>query len=87
VKIRKVEENLPKELIREIETIESLPKEEPGLNPSYIVDIEEVFLGKTSLNIVYSPYCSAGDLHQYLNSEHKNVEVNIKIKHVYALFY
>lgn len=65
VKIRKMEDGLPKELIWEIESQELIaePKEN---QPNYVVKIEEVYIGSTNVNIVYSPYCSKGDLQKHL---------------------
>jgi hypothetical protein len=39
VKIRKTEDGLPKELLREIETIEILKRRFPDLNSKYIINI------------------------------------------------
>ena len=64
VKIRKMDEGLPKEFLREIESRECLKKVD---RESHVIDIQEVYLGKTTLNIVYSPYCPLGDLHVFLN--------------------
>ena len=64
VKIRKPEDGLPKELLREIETIETIKSHHAQLKG--LVDIQEVFVGKTSINIVYSPYIKNGDLFEFL---------------------
>jgi hypothetical protein len=39
VKIRKTEDGLPKELLREVESIEILKQSFPDLNKNYIIDI------------------------------------------------
>lgn len=63
VKVRKPEDGLPKELVREIESVNALKRKFKGdLNSKNIVDIKEVYLGKTSLNIVYTPFCPQLDL-------------------------
>ena len=58
VKIRKAEEGLPKEFVREIETLQRLLHRN-------IVRIEKVFIGKSNINIVY-PFCVC-DLDNLLN--------------------
>ena len=60
VKIRKAEEGLPKEFVREIESLQRLLHEN-------IIKVEEVFIGKTNINIVY-PFCEC-DLDQLLNAK------------------
>jgi cell cycle related kinase len=65
VKLRKVEDGMPKEAIREIESQELIADSEEA--DRYIVKIREVFVGKTSLNIVYFPFCKKGDLHSFLS--------------------
>ena len=49
VKIRKAEEGLPQEFLREVETLQRLK------HPN-IITINEIFVGKTNINIVY-PFC------------------------------
>ena len=68
VKIRKVEEGLPKELVREVESIEAIASNY-DLKENFIVSIIEVYLGKTSLNIVYQPLCPKLDLQSFLSSK------------------
>ena len=46
VKIRKTDDGLPKEFLREIESLKHLQSD-------YIIAIREVFVGKTNINIVY----------------------------------
>lgn len=48
VKIRKAEDGLPKEFIRELESLKLI-------NDENVIQVREVFVGKTSINIVY-PY-------------------------------
>lgn len=67
VKIRKPEDGLPKELLREIETIETIKSNHKNLQ--HLVDIQEVFVGKTSINIVYTPYINSGDLYEFLSKK------------------
>ena len=68
VKIRKVEDSLPKELLREVETIETIKSNGfSNLEDKGLVDIKEVYVGKTTFNIVSSPYVRDGDLHDFLN--------------------
>ena len=69
VKIRKVENSLPKELLREVETIETIKANSNcNLEEFGLVDIKEVYVGKTTFNIVSSPYVKDGDLHDFLKS-------------------
>ena len=58
VKIRRAEEGLPKEFVREVESLQRLLHKN-------IVKIEEVFVGKSNINIVY-PFCNC-DLDNLLN--------------------
>ena len=60
VKIRKAEEGLPKEFVREVESLQRLLHEN-------IIKVEEVFVGKTNINIVY-PFCEC-DLDNLLNEK------------------
>ena len=60
VKIRKAEEGLPKEFVREIESLQRLLHEN-------IIKVEEVFIGKTNINIVY-PFCEC-DLDQIMSAK------------------
>ena len=50
MKVRKPEDGLPKELLREIETIETIKSHYATL--SGLVDIQEVFVGKTSIQLL-----------------------------------
>ncbi len=58
VKIRKAEDGLPTEFIREVESLSRLKDEN-------IVTINEIFIGKTNINIVY-PY-SQTDLEKLMS--------------------
>ena len=58
VKIRKAEEGLPKEFVREVESLQRLLHKN-------IIKIEEIFVGKSNINIVY-PFCEC-DLDDFLN--------------------
>ena len=49
VKIRKVEDGIPKEFVREVEALQRFDHEN-------IIKISEVFIGKSNINIVYE-YC------------------------------
>ena len=72
VKIRKVEDSLPKELLREVETIETIKSNGfCNLEDKGLVDIKEVYVGKTTFNIVSSPYVKDGDLHDFLKCIYK----------------
>jgi serine/threonine protein kinase len=46
VKIRKADDGLPKEFLREVESLKYV------LHPN-VIKIREVFVGKTNINIVY----------------------------------
>ena len=46
VKIRKADDGLPKEFLREVESLKYLEND-------YIIKMKEVFVGKTNINIVY----------------------------------
>ena len=62
VKIRKAEEGVPKEFIREVESLQRLLHDN-------IIKIDQVFVGKTNINIVY-PFCNCdldNLLHQKMN--------------------
>ena len=59
-----MEDGMPKEAIREIESQELFS--EDGEAEKYIVRIKEVFVGKTSLNLVYYPFCKFGDLYDFM---------------------
>ena len=49
VKIRKAEDGIPSEFIREVESLSRLQHDN-------IIAVKEIFVGKTNINIVY-PYC------------------------------
>lgn len=66
MKLRKVEDGMPKEAIREIESQELIQDCEESNR--YIVTIKKVFVGKTSLNLVYTPFCKKGDLYCMLKA-------------------
>jgi cell cycle related kinase len=82
VKIRKMEDGLPKELIWEIESQELItePKED---QPNYVVKIEEVYIGSTNVNIVYTPYCSKGDLQKHLAGN----AAALTLQHIYGIMF
>ena len=72
VKIRKVEDSLPKELLREVETIETIKSNGfTNLEERGLVDIKEVYVGKTTFNIVSSPFVKDGDLHEFFKNIYK----------------
>ena len=58
VKIRRAEDGIPKEFVREVESLQRFAHEN-------IITISEVFIGKTNINIVYE-YCDC-DLDQLMN--------------------
>ena len=60
VKIRKAEDGVPKEFVREVEALQRFQHQN-------IIMISEVFIGRTNINIVYE-YCDC-DLEQLMNSE------------------
>ena len=60
MKLRKAEDGLPKSMLREIESLRCIAPNQ------YIMGIQEVYLGRTSFNIVYDEYCDQGDLCQYI---------------------
>ena len=60
VKIRKVEDGIPKEFVREVEALQRFYHEN-------IIKISEVFIGKSNINIVYE-YCDC-DLEQLMNQK------------------
>ena len=49
VKIRKADDGLPKEFLREIESLQLL-------DSKHVIKVKEVFVGKTNINIVYPFY-------------------------------
>ena len=57
VKIRKADDGLPKEFLREVESLRYVSHEN-------VVEIKEVFVGKTNINIVYE-YMDA-DLEKFI---------------------
>jgi len=59
VKIRKTEEGVPKEFIREMEALQRV------LHPN-VIRIKEVFVGTSNINVVY-PFCDI-DLDRYIES-------------------
>jgi len=59
VKIRKTEEGVPKEFIREMEALQRV------LHPN-VIRVKEVFVGNTNINVVY-PFCDT-DLDQYIEN-------------------
>ena len=60
VKIRKVEDGIPKEFVREVEALQRFDHEN-------IIKISEVFIGKSNINIVYE-FCDC-DLEQLMNQK------------------
>ena len=58
VKIRKTEDGIPKEFVREVEAVQRFAH-------ANIIRISEVFIGKSNINIVYE-YCEC-DLEQLMN--------------------
>ena len=68
-----MEDHIPKELVREVETIETIKANSncTDLEKSGIVTIKEVYVGKTTLNMVCSPYVKDGDLFNFLKSIYK----------------
>lgn len=58
VKIRKAEDGIPKEFVREVEALQRF-------SHANIITISEVFIGKSNINIVYE-YCDC-DLEQLMN--------------------
>ena len=51
VKIRNAEQGLPKEFVREVESLQRV------LHPN-VIQIKEIFVGKTNINIVYPFSCT-----------------------------
>ena len=70
VKIRKAEDGLPKEFVRELESLQRV------LHPN-VIQIREVFIGKTNINLVLHPFCET-DLEKVL----KNAEQPFSIEDV-----
>jgi len=60
IRIRKVDDGLPKEFIREVESLKLV-------SHPYVISINEVFVGKSHITIVY-PFCNGGDLCQKLEN-------------------
>ena len=60
IKIRKAEEGIPKEFVREVESLQRFDHEN-------IIKVHEVFIGKSSINIVYE-LCDC-DLDQLMNQK------------------
>ena len=83
VKVRKPEDGLPKELVREIEATNALRSAYgTDLTSLHIVNLREVFLGSTSLNIVYSPYCPELDITSLLGKKLSSDQANDIAKHM-----
>ena len=59
VKIRKTEEGVPKEFVREMEALYRF------LHPN-VIRVKEVFVGTTNINVVY-PFCDT-DLDQLIEN-------------------
>lgn len=72
--LRKAEDGLPKEFIREIESIKRLKHDN-------IIKIKEVFVGKTNINIIY-PYMETDldKLMQKMERPFTNKEVKVIMK-------
>lgn len=62
VLIRKSEDGVPKEFIREVESLQRVLHEN-------VVTINEIFIGRTNINLVY-PYCET-DLEQLITNSQK----------------
>ena len=56
VKIRRADDGLPKEFLREVESLKYVTS-------PYVIKIREVFVGKTNINIVYELMeCDLGEV-------------------------
>ena len=61
VRNKRDQDKMPTEAIREIES-QGLFAENCKENDAYIVRVVECYVGKSSMNLVYRPYCRRGDL-------------------------
>ena len=71
IKIRNADQGLPKEFIREVESLQRVKHDN-------IIQITEVFVGKTNINIVLLPFCET-DLERLIKESLQPIKIDFII--------